>query len=442
MAPQTGYKIMLLSTEVKNGKFTCKDFEFDKPLPKYYAISYRWGEHKKWEIETTKYKASITSVSTGNLAELCKLYSKKVEYIWIDGVCFSQSDEVDVHNGLIHMDEIYKRSARIIAVPDLGYCDDNPHPKMGDITAEHVKEAIKKITSGEKEILGHEFYMSYIIKVIESTEKFCRTDFVIAVVSEWVSRSWVVSERIVGQNNNKMDVIILRGNTPIDYEKWKVFLNKARWTITSNQADVIWTILNSDAKYFADRLIAILPHTKYYSKVKEIVDVKKTITSGTDLKMKLLEILDDEGKVLLLEGRYHLVDNATARAFPSFITNVEFDLYGHEYKDVKYFSTIKAEKISKEYALKIKGRFIELPSNTMVNPKTEVLLKSKVNNNLKNKRVVDIVLCKRSFEKNVEHVIMRCVGLKDTLVVDYVKTDDTGKHSTCDKYKEMDFVIY
>ncbi|KAG0171792.1 hypothetical protein DFQ28_004783 [Apophysomyces sp. BC1034] len=429
-------QIVLLDTNSELDEFTCVSVPFDKSIPEYYAISYRWGQHKRWEIETKDYTAVVTSVSQENLIKLCRMYHEEVRYIWIDVVCINQTDRIQRKAAISRMDEIYERSTKIIAVPDLCYCDRNP--RMPNVTAKDVERAIKEISHSENKITNHRFNKKFIDDERKDVLSTAGSVFILEVVHEWAERCWVVSERVIGDNGKKLDVVIFRANKSIPYRYWPRYL-KVDWQIHFDQAVAIKTIINAESTKYVDRLFAILPHTKYKSDMLRLVDRDQFIPDMTDLKMTLMSILDKEGKVLLLEGQYFDREDDKCK-LPSFIKNHKSDLLPHNYTNVECLSTVKVGKSSKEYVLRIKGRFIEHPlSSTMIYPKTINLLKTKTRGNLKNGRVVDIILCKRAFKRKIEHVTMRCVGVKGIWVVDRIESSKTGKY---DKYKEDSFEVY
>lgn len=133
-------EIVLLGTESDLNNIRCISIPFDESVPAYYAISYRWGTHPEWKVQTPNYTASITSISRGNLIKLCKLYRHRIRYIWIDVVCINQADKEHRKMAIKNMDNIYQRAKRIIAVPDLCYCKSNP--LMEDVMKEDIEAAI------------------------------------------------------------------------------------------------------------------------------------------------------------------------------------------------------------------------------------------------------------------------------------------------------------
>ncbi|KAF7721077.1 hypothetical protein EC973_005495 [Apophysomyces ossiformis] len=332
-------EIVLLDTGSDFDNIKCISVPFDDRVPAYYAISYRWGRHPEWKAQTPNYVASITSVSQGNLIKLCKLYRRKVRYLWIDVVCINQADKKHRKMAIKNMDKIYRKAKRIIAVPDLCYC--NEYPLMEDVTKEDIQAGLIKIRREcDYRIWGSDFTRSEGIPLdlgfrfddynlpVETDLRFEEDiilrdyvnlkermgngskgkQFVYDVLNEWAERAWVVSERIIGVNEHKLLIHILRSNTVAIWDVFYTF-DCIRWSLETNYGDLFVTICNSKSTKIIDRLFAILPHTGYKDLVPKLVDEGATADSEEDFKWLLFDILDEGGRDELL---YYLFDKAWA----------------------------------------------------------------------------------------------------------------------------------
>ncbi|KAF7720911.1 hypothetical protein EC973_005786, partial [Apophysomyces ossiformis] len=133
-------EIVLLNTESDFNNIKCISIPFDENVPEYYAISYQWGVHSEWKARTPNYEASITSVLQRNLIKLCKYYRRRIRYLWIDVVCIYQTDKKPTKTALKIIHDIYRKADRIIAVPDLCYCAENPF--MDHVTKEDIESTL------------------------------------------------------------------------------------------------------------------------------------------------------------------------------------------------------------------------------------------------------------------------------------------------------------
>ncbi|KAF7722204.1 hypothetical protein EC973_003558, partial [Apophysomyces ossiformis] len=289
-------EIVLLETESEFDNIKCISIPFDDSVPEYYAISYRWGVHPEWKAQTPNYTASITSVSQGNLIKLCKLYRSKIRYLWIDVICINQADKFHRKMAIKNMDNIYRRAKRIVAVPDLCYCDQNPHPIR--LVKEEILCAVKDIWSRQMELFPYG-YRKYLGDDHEDLLSSKGAIFIYQIVQDWASRCWVISERTIGVNGKKMDMIIISANVDIPYLLCESFFGIDWYGIVFGR-DLITTIIYCKSTKYIDRLFAIFPHTIYKDLVPKLVDENRTIDNMTDLKKTLLDIVDCHDKLTLL----------------------------------------------------------------------------------------------------------------------------------------------
>ncbi|KAF7720632.1 hypothetical protein EC973_006809 [Apophysomyces ossiformis] len=327
-------EIVLLDTGSDFDNIKCISIPFDDHLPEYFAISYRWGVHAEWKARTPNYMASITSISQGNLIKLCTYYRSRIRYLWIDVVCINQADKNHRKMAIKVMDDIYRRAKRIIAVPDLCYCDKNP--LMKDITKEDIEAAVIGmgmryfLLKYEPRIIDTLFdwhepgtYPGFRLEICELVNRTESLDdkhkytfwtfddytrakvqvgntekgwaFIERVITEWAERAWVISERTIGTKDKKLLIHILRANA-VFY--WKV-LGELAWEIQFQSHAIFDAIIKSKSTKFIDRLFAVLPHTKYKDAKQRLIDEEIGIDSEDDLKWLLFEILDMDGRVEL-----------------------------------------------------------------------------------------------------------------------------------------------
>ncbi|KAF7722098.1 hypothetical protein EC973_003713 [Apophysomyces ossiformis] len=233
-------EIVLLDTRSDLNNIDCISIPFDENVPKYYAISYRWGILPEWKVQTPNYVASITSIPRGNLIKLCGILRGK------------------------HITE-----AEIVCAVDV-LC-----------------------------FIGNLQTASRVMELFDRRSNDAAT-FILKVIQEWACRCWVISERVIGVKHNKLDIIALTANgADLPCQQWKKIL-PIDWNINFSQATLIDAVINSKSTKYVDRLYAILPNTRYKDAVRKLVDEGATINSMMDLKMALFDILDTEGKVILL----------------------------------------------------------------------------------------------------------------------------------------------
>ncbi|KAF7723931.1 hypothetical protein EC973_001503 [Apophysomyces ossiformis] len=332
-------EIVLLDTRSELNNIKCISIPFDEKVPPYYAISYRWGSHPEWKAQTPNYVASVTSISQENLIKVCELYRSKIRYMWIDVVCINQADKEHRKMAIKIMDSIYRRAERIIAVPDLCYCDENP--LMEDVTKQDIEAAIIEKCKDQKRhkraynviwedgVAQQLFdknepgtYLGFRLeldKVNEKLEKkgtwygFRDLDdyaemrlrlsnsqkgikFISRVIDEWAERAWVISERTIGVNNQKLLIHILRANAVFYWRMYK----SVGWEINTSRQAPFEAIFGSKSTKYIDRLFAILPHTDYAYAVQNLVDADVCIDTKDDLMWILFDILDSKGRGDLL----------------------------------------------------------------------------------------------------------------------------------------------
>ncbi|KAF7720773.1 hypothetical protein EC973_006144 [Apophysomyces ossiformis] len=351
--------IVLLDTESDFDNIKCISIPFNENVPEYYAISYRWGVHPEWKAQTPNYAASITSISKNNLIKLCQILRPKARYVWIDVVCINQADTYHRKMTIKNMDNIYRQSKRIIAIPDLCYCEENP--LMSWVTKQDIDWAANEISRHHNEVVRKTVGWYIRNRRILSARGVL---FIRNVIKAWACRCWVISERTIGVKQNKLDIIILRGNgTLVDYQHWKEQLN-IDWNIDFDQATLIKTILNSASTKYIDRLFAILPHTKYRGVVRSLVDAGRIVDNMIDLKMTLLDILDMEGKMILL--RNILFDFRDLRfVLPSFSEDRPPRLPFAYYAYPTYCCNIETTIWDGKRAIKVSGPYVVKSSPTI-----------------------------------------------------------------------------
>lgn len=425
------FGIVLIDTHSEYNNIVCIYKTFENIDIDYYAISYRWGEHHQWRIITPLYIASITSFSKDNLLKLCKKYINAIRYLWIDTICINQMDIDQRKKTIYHMDDIYRRSKKIIAVPDLCYCDQNV--RMNDISKEDIELAIHNISHSEQNIASQidPWSMSYE-NILEYKEisSMKGSMFIRDVVNEWAQRCWVISERVIGVEDNKLEIILLRADVSLPCLQWKNYFD-IDWHIKFDQYNMIRSIINSKSTKFVDRFYAILPHTKYKHITKIMKDQKLEINNMIELKMELLKILDIEGKIIMLEDQFALDNNNIIGFLPSFLKDEPFHIPSMTYNDVNYFSSIEVMDMTR---LKIKSKYVYI-NPPIAYTRTLQLLNTLVKTTNDKITGINIVLCKRKDE----FMIARCIGFNNIWVIDEIYSDDEYELV---EYSVGEFLVY
>ncbi|KAF7727326.1 hypothetical protein EC973_007635 [Apophysomyces ossiformis] len=393
-------EIVLLDTRSEMNAIRCVSIPFDENVPAYYAISYRWGHHPEWRAQTPNYVASITSISQANLIKLCRYYRDRIRYMWIDVICINQSDRAHRKMAIKNMSNIYGRAKRIIGVPDLRYCKDNPF--MEDVSREDIEAAIIKMCEGDAmEILlcsdmGNLLYkyepgtyLGFRLDISElrndmapwnkgnikyhdlddytstkqrqgDRDKGCK--FITHIILEWANRVWVVSERDIGDKGNKLLIHILRTNTVFYHVILFAYIWDVKWELSiPEHAFGVMFDCNSD-KYI-DRLYAILPQTEYKYAMEKVIDEDVPVNDEDDLKWLLFDILDTDGKNHFLEFLMHQRGEFSIM-LPLPVSENEFPEWPHEIEESKTFFTprylLKIERLSKNgsHVLKVSCPFI------------------------------------------------------------------------------------
>ncbi|KAF7722565.1 hypothetical protein EC973_002955 [Apophysomyces ossiformis] len=422
---QTLDDIVLLDTKSTYGHLICVSKPFDENVPDYYAISYRWGEHPQWRAQTPNYVTYVTSISRYNLIKLCHLYRDIIPYLWIDTICINQTDAVQRKKAIKNMDNIYRCAKKIVAVPDLCYCHQNP--RMDMVTKEDIETAVELISRSEVECNRAE-PTPHDVQLRECLSSLPATMFICDIIKEWACRCWVISERTIGVNDNKLELIILRGNgIMIPYLLWDTYL-KIEWDIEFNQHTLIKAIINSKSTKYIDRLFAILPHTKYKGDLQRLVDEDRVINHMIELKMALFDILDMEGKILLLEDQLPF-GRRLPYQLPSFIKDEQtWIVRSSLFKTVH--ANIDTIMYDGKHALKVSGPYTT-PSLPEVPPRSIALLGGEVES------VIDILLATGVDDE--PNAILRCVGSNGVWVAE--STHDV-RDDTCADYKHYgEFIV-
>ncbi|KAF7722193.1 hypothetical protein EC973_003547 [Apophysomyces ossiformis] len=136
-------------------------------------------------------------------------------------------------------------------------------------------------------------------------------EFIRKIIEEWAYRCWVVSERTIGVKHDKLDIVVLRTNAITPWKVWR----DINWYIDFSQRELIQTILKCESTKFIDRLFAILPHSKYKDAVSKLADDDRSINNIKDLRMILFDILDNEGRIMLL-FRYSIPEHDFQHVVP------------------------------------------------------------------------------------------------------------------------------
>ncbi|KAF7726987.1 hypothetical protein EC973_008182 [Apophysomyces ossiformis] len=427
-------EIVLLDTESNLNNIKCISVPFDKGVPEYYAVSYRWGELPEWKAQTPNYTASITSISQGNLIKLCKLYRQKIRYIWIDVVCINQANKKHRKMAIKNMDNIYRRAEKIIAVPDLRYCEE--YPLLEDITKEDIDLAIEQFLR----------YKQYVIDNDDGDEAlaffdvfdpagYCAildlpgTKFIVTVMEKWAHRCWVISERVIGVTHNKLDLVILRASAVIPDAQSYPFA-AIGWNIKLDLYTSIKTIINSKSSKPIDCLFAILPHTKYKDLVQILAEEDRTIEGEIGLKKTLFDILDMEGKIALLQAQIISLERLPLK-LPSFIDDKPLPNLPPVISTCH--SKLEAMVRDGKYTVKISGRY-----TTSIPRKLQRECKKVLGGKIES--VVDILLTTErdeTYDRTVHH-FLRCAGANGVWVADSIVV---ARKITYDKYLYGEFVI-
>ncbi|KAF7722090.1 hypothetical protein EC973_003705 [Apophysomyces ossiformis] len=410
--PITKSEIVLLDTESDFSDIKCISVPFDENVPQYYAISYRWGVHSLWEAQTPNYMASITSISQGNLIKLCKLWRSHIRYIWIDVVCINQADKEHRKMAIKNMDKIYEKAEKIIAVPDLCYCTE--YPMMEEVEEDHIKSVVNALSPKEsaQNPQGNRQADRKDVHFIRSSKGAL---FIREVIKEWACRCWVVSERTIGVEYNKMDIIVLRANSEIAYRRWEYELG-IHWDISFSESVLIETILNCKSTKCIDRLFAILPHSKYRDSVDRLLNQDLTIDNIMDLKMVLFNILDIDGQVMLLQDHIlhqdHLVNShLVPHGLPSYTSGEQFRRLSLISPESEYSCVIQTAIHDGKSALEISGFYVE-PVDRGLRRKCQEMLGTDIES------VVDIQLAVEK-DSNI-HRLLRCAGADGVWVADSI----------------------
>ncbi|KAF7722564.1 hypothetical protein EC973_002954 [Apophysomyces ossiformis] len=246
--------IVLVDTRSTYDNIICVSKPLDETVGDYFAISYRWGDHPQWRTKTPNYMGSVTSISRYNLVKLCKVLRKIIPYIWIDAVCINQADTVQRKPAIKNMDRIYERSERVVAVPDLCFCIQNRRMEM--VTAEDIILVVEDISGTQRNFMNQNSRPSAQREEMR------------------------ISERTIGLNGKKLDIIILRGDgVLIPFSDWDDYAD-VEWDVKFNQHTLIKHIINSRSSKYIDRLFAILPHVDEYKKmVPKLLEEGRAVNS-------------------------------------------------------------------------------------------------------------------------------------------------------------------
>ncbi|KAF7722566.1 hypothetical protein EC973_002956 [Apophysomyces ossiformis] len=295
-----------------------------------------------------------------------------------------------------NMDNIYRRAKRIIAVPDL--CYDSKNPQAGHLHREGVELSVEEMSLGE---IKRNVDAPLDALHAGRTWKLTRIEFIRKVIHEWACRCWVISERTIGVKHDKLDVIILRENgAKIAYLQWSTRLY-IDWDIDFDQDTLIKTIISSESTKCIDRLFAILPHTKYKDAVQQLVDEGQKVDDMRDLKLTLFNILDIEGKILLLQ-QIALDYGDFRHVLPSFTEDEVIPLSKLDYANQTYCCNIQTTTQDGKPAIKVSGPYT-INSRRISSTKSDKLLGTKVN------AVVDILLVKKELGYfNLMYQSLRC----------------------------------
>ncbi|KAF7720929.1 hypothetical protein EC973_005763 [Apophysomyces ossiformis] len=319
------------------------------------------------------------------------------------------------------MDNIYRRAKRIIAAPDLCYCDEYPyqnHVTKHDIAFLHGNSLYRH---GENILLED-----------KQSEASQGTRINLKMIREWPRRCWVISERTIGVKDNKLDIIILSANgAKIPYWQSNTLLH-INWIIDFTPSALIDAIINSGSSKYIDRLYAILPHTKYKDAVSKLVDEDKDIKSIMDLKMTLLDILDSEGKNGLLWQMISF-DNDFQSMLPTFADDQEPEA-AFIYANQEHYCKLEATLQDGKPAVKVSGYY-----SIKSYPTAHLQLNKLIGVQLES--VVDILLVRerRGYFSNLWQQCLRCgqsngIWLVDSIVNEVVSEDE--------HYKRGEFILF
>ncbi|KAF7720565.1 hypothetical protein EC973_007442 [Apophysomyces ossiformis] len=327
-----------------------------------------------------------------------------------------------------NMDKIYQRAEEIIAVPDL--CYNEGDPRIANVTSEEIVTAIDMLNESERRASESYYIPPKERKHILSLRG---TIYIIFMLEMWACRSWVISERLIGANLCKLEIITLKANEIIPCLPWRQYI-KIDWYITFNQSVMLKTIINSKATKYEDRLFAILPHTKYKAAKQKLLNKGQRIETMIDLKMALLDILDNRDKIILLQYEDYLRIKSTQvrPGQPSFLhdqtipPNLEMAWY-----QGSVFCSIETMKIYGKHALKVSGRYSVDPTKKAT-ARTAELLRDKVDS------VVKIFMVHKGAGSN-SCLCLRCAGSKGVWVVDSMQLSGRGG---CEGFPYGEFIIF
>jgi hypothetical protein len=320
--------IILVSTDASDG-IKVKKFRFDNCDVEYYAISYRWNYIKPWYLKHKYYEAIIKSFHKEDFVKLCEIYKQEVSWVWIDAISINQGDSDEIKaerkKTIYRMDEIYSNATKVLAVPDLGY------------RQYYEKEWIKTENPRYEEDIEHSMRVS--------------------IIQQWIERTWVISERIIGTRKGNLEVYFLTTNEIKDIDdiiQWED--NFSDKSDVDNPIKLLECIIESKCAEFVDRAIAILPLSKYRFAKGRFTE-KKEIKSMDELKMRILDILDPIDKVLLVLREVEC--EICERIKPTFITKYE---KGEMNPDV-YNNGVDWCELSFDYGqqkITIRGKYIRI----------------------------------------------------------------------------------
>lgn len=316
--------IVLVNTDTTNG-IKCKKFNISDV--KFYAISYCWNYLEKWYVNTSYYNAPIISFKKDIFIKLCNQYRSEIEWFWIDTISMDQSDNEDTKKErkktINRMSEIYRKAAKVLAVPDLGYRDNyNDDWKGGRYDDIDIKRSMKT-----------------------------------HIIQRWIDRTWVVSERIIGVQENKLEVYFLSTNEIVDINEimeWEDnFSDKKE---VEHPVKMLECIIDTKCVKFEDRFKSIFPLTTKY-KIPETGNIE----SKEKFKIILLDILNPIDKILFILRE--LNSGKCNGSTPTFITSYEKGILnpniydnGEDWCDINFYYDKIILNISAKY-IKIKDKY-------------------------------------------------------------------------------------
>ncbi|KAI9301766.1 hypothetical protein BJ944DRAFT_252056 [Cunninghamella echinulata] len=358
---------------------------YDKGL-KYIAISYHWGELDEQLVTTPDYTAHITSFDLEDLKQLCEYIMKEVDlkeiqYLWIDAISVDQHNFEKKKETILKMPEIYKRSAYILAVPDLHFGSLMKHTAINstleyrEAILEDILRDINQPNTNKNEIIveenkylkndNHQQLINDKAIQTENEDVKKAYQYLAYLVHIWSNRTWVISEYYIAKEKQEkygtplkyIFIALLHPRIysffsyPFDHHLSSKTITLNYWQVNNSnqffnflkarfvQRPYLNMLIDSNTTVNEDRFYAILP---LWNKYSHWVQNKNTIsnwniTDMTSVRIKLYEIMDDLwDKARLLYACSWFTKSPIIPSFASQLDNNYLNIIEKDNKDYAY----------------------------------------------------------------------------------------------------------